>query len=154
MSAHPTPNPPVEVCPAATGDLKRIRRLNDEAGLSPWPVSDYEALRRRSDAVLAVARRGGRLVGFHLSLAAAGDLELLKIAVARGDRRQGVGRALLEDCFAAGRRRGCLVCYLEVRAGDNATVPFYRRNRFRTLLVRRNYYRDPVEDALLMVREL
>lgn len=154
MSDRPTPYRPVEVCPAHPEDLDRVRRLNDESGLSPWPVEDYVTFRERSDAALTVVRRGEVVVGFALTLRVGAEMELLKLAVSREDRGRGVGRTLLETCVSEGRRRGCVACYLEVRAGNEAAVRFYRRLGFRTTGIRRNYYRDPVEDAILMSREL
>ncbi|MGC8759450.1 MAG: GNAT family N-acetyltransferase [Bryobacteraceae bacterium] len=75
-----------------------------------------------------------------------GEAELLNLAVHPEARRRGLGRALL--ALLAGRK-----VWLEVRESNQAAIRFYESQGFRVYGRRRQYYRRPVEDAVLMVRE-
>jgi ribosomal-protein-alanine N-acetyltransferase len=75
-----------------------------------------------------------------------GEAELLNLAVAERARRQGAGRALVEAM--QGRR-----LWLEVRASNERAIRFYESLGFEKKGLRRNYYRDPAEDAVVMGRD-
>ena len=115
---------------------------------------DVEAALARPDRSLAVAVTGeGCVVGFVLGSLAAGEFEIHALAVKSGDRRQGVGRALLAHALDCAARSGARTAFLEVRAGDTGARAFYRERRFREIGRRPRYYRDG-EDAILMSREI
>jgi ribosomal-protein-alanine N-acetyltransferase len=93
----------------------------------------------------------GRLAGILIGRRAADEFEILNLAVGREFRRRGVAtqlvRAALEFAEAAGARQ----TYLEVRAFNEGGIEFYTRLGFQKCGRRTNYYRDPVEDAVLLV---
>jgi len=64
-----------------------------------------------------------------------------------------VGRLLLANCLEVARQRQLLRIFLEVRHSNRRAIRFYRRNGFEIVSRRRNYYRDPPEDAWVMERE-
>ncbi len=63
-----------------------------------------------------------------------------------------VGRLLLAQCLEVARQRHLTRVFLEVRHSNHRAIRFYRRNRFRIVSRRKNYYRDPPEDAWVMER--
>ncbi len=83
---------------------------------------------------------GETAAGFALSRGAAGEEELLLIAVHPRHRGRGVGTALLQRFIAQGGERGAHRLFLEMREG-NAAAHLYRRHGFRQIGCRRNYYR-------------
>jgi ribosomal-protein-alanine N-acetyltransferase len=70
--------------------------------------------------------------------------------VVEGERRRGVAHALLADLFAAARTRGVDRIALEVRVSNDAAQALYRAHGFGLAGLRRGYYRDTSEDALIM----
>ena len=64
-----------------------------------------------------------------------------------------VGRQLLTRCLQVARQRRLTRIFLEVRHSNHRAIRFYRRNGFEIVSRRRNYYRDPPEDAWVMERE-
>lgn len=93
--------------------------------------------------------------GFALSRGAAGEEELLLIAVRPENRGQGIGAALLERFILEARSRGANRLFLEMREG-NPAARLYRRYGFEQVGRRRNYYhsgRHPPIDALTFARE-
>lgn len=94
-----------------------------------------------------VAEEDGEVAGFAVwQELPGGEAELLNLAVDPRKRRRGAGRALVE---AMGGRRA----WLEVRASNEGAIRFYESLGFERRGVRRSYYRDPVEDAVVMGRE-
>lgn len=97
---------------------------------------------------------GEPAAGFVLSRGAAGEEELLLIAVAPHHRGKGIGDVLLARFIAEARARGTRRLFLEMRAGNSAEA-LYRRHGFEKIGVRRNYYRrgtgDPI-DAITFSR--
>ena len=81
------------------------------------------------------------------------EMHVMNVAVAPAFRRLGLARWLLSFAVAKARRAGARRALLEVRAGNREAEALYRSLGFRTIGVRRGYYRDPEEDALVLSRE-
>jgi ribosomal-protein-alanine N-acetyltransferase len=81
------------------------------------------------------------------------ELHVLNVAVAPGERRRGLARWLLGFVLRRAARAGARRALLELRVGNRAALALYESLGFRRLSVRREYYREPVEDALVLVRE-
>jgi ribosomal-protein-alanine N-acetyltransferase len=104
----------------------------------------------RSWARLRAARdESGALLGYALFWHVVDELHLLNVAVAIPWRRQGIGRALVEDLIAYGRAHAVVRILLEVRAGNLAAVTLYEQLGFSRFNVRARYYADD-EDAIEM----
>ena len=85
---------------------------------------------------------------------AAGEANLCTLTVAPAARRQGVGRALLEQSLAALKAEGACSCFLEARASNAPALALYGRLGFARVGLRRGFYRAPAEDAVLMAMPL
>lgn len=96
----------------------------------------------------------GDVVGYVVAWLVVDEAEVANVAVAPEVRGRGVGARLLDDALAAARDRGAAVAYLEVRDSNAAARALYASRGFEQVGRRRNYYRKPVEDALVMRREL
>ena len=92
--------------------------------------------------------------GFIIARAAADEGEIIRFAVRKDMRRQGMGKALLTAALADLAGRGAARVFLEVRVSNRAAVALYKKNGFRLTGVRRKYYKNPREDALCMSKEL
>jgi ribosomal protein S18 acetylase RimI-like enzyme len=114
----------------------------------------------RDRAAVWLAEDGARAVGWcEASRLAAERLEhvaLLTVAVARGSRGRGVGRALLGEAEAWARRWGLRKLSLHVRSGNAAAIGLYRRLGFELEGVERGQVRhgDAFEDNLIMAKHL
>lgn len=77
------------------------------------------------------------------------EAELLQISVASLYRRQGMAGLLMHNGLRQVAKRGCTDCFLELRSSNLAARKLYHQHGFQQLGSRKNYYRNPVEDALL-----
>ena len=78
---------------------------------------------------------------------------MMNIAVSPTSRRQGVARALIEALVSALRERGSKQLTLEVRASNGPARQLYESLGFLQVGLRKNYYRNPKEDALILRKE-
>jgi ribosomal-protein-alanine N-acetyltransferase len=90
------------------------------------------------------------VVGYLVAREAGGSGEILNLAVDPSFRRGGIGRALLDAGLAALRRRGAEEIFLEVRESNFAAQALYLGAGFRPVGQRAGYYRNPLEDALVL----
>ena len=81
------------------------------------------------------------------------ELHINNLAVAPGRRRQGVGSALLQHVLREGTRTGAARATLEVRESNEIALALYERFGFTVAGVRRAYYSNPSEDALVLWKE-
>jgi [ribosomal protein S18]-alanine N-acetyltransferase len=93
----------------------------------------------------------GCVAGILIARAAADELEILNLAVAKSCRRRGVATKLVKFVLQAAHSAGATQAFLEVRASNQGGIALYTRLGFRFLGRRPNYYRNPVEDAALLV---
>jgi ribosomal-protein-alanine N-acetyltransferase len=138
--------------PAAPVDGERVRELARFSGSGFDPAA--ELARPWAKLWVARAEPGGRARGFALVWLAADELHLIDLAVEHESRRHGVGRALLRTVIDFGRASGGAQVLLEVRRSNAAALGLYGGAGFRELDVRRAYYADNGEDALVMRLDL
>jgi ribosomal-protein-alanine N-acetyltransferase len=97
------------------------------------------------------AELDGRVAGILIGRVAADEFDILNLAVGKAYRRRGVATKLVSAALEYSRTAGPLQAYLEVRASNEGGIAFYMRMGFLVCGYRPNYYRDPVEDAVLLV---
>jgi ribosomal-protein-alanine N-acetyltransferase len=123
-------------------------RLHAASFAHPWSAAEFESLLAASNAIGDGALgRGSRLIGFALSRRAAGEAEVLSVAVAKAERRKGLGRALMNTHLARLAAAGVTSVFLEVEPTNADAIGLYRRLGFETVGERKGYYRKPGSTA-------
>jgi ribosomal-protein-alanine N-acetyltransferase len=143
-------------------DLLEVVEIEETSGLSRWGWSAYYAeLQGKNSHLMLVARidaheqsRRSKLAGYIVARLGADELHINNVAVREDFRRRGIGRQLLTRILEEGKRSGAGRAYLELRAGNQAALALYQDCGFRATSRRKNYYSDPVEDALVMIIDL
>lgn len=135
-------------------DLSQVIQIELECFTMPWSEATFRGLLRRSDADLIVAEVKGQVVGYAVFWAVLDQGELGNVSVAAGWRRRGIGNQLVLTILNRARERGVREVYLEVRLTNTVAQELYRRYGFEEVGRRRNYYLEPVEDALVMKKQL
>ena len=139
------------------GDLDAVMAIEEVSFPTPWPrkLFEEEIVREFSDALVAVAEeREEGVLGYAICWTVAGESHLLNIAVHPDVRGQGVGGDLLAECIRRGACAGADRIHLEVRAGNDPALRMYAREGFSFQGIRRGYYTDTGEDAILLSREI
>ena len=119
----------------------------------PWSTEDFRDC-LTSDAhflvVEASGSGGGAIAGYVVALDAADEGEILNLAVAPAGRRNGLGRTLVQHILEALTARGVRQVYLEVRESNAPARALYAAQGFKEVGRRTQYYRRPVEDAIVL----
>lgn len=132
-------------------DVDEVTSIEKECFPDPWPRSAFKDIIDSSDhgAFVAVVDEG--LVGYGCYLIIANEAHLTNLAVRPDYRRKSAARRLLGYIMEIARRKNCEYILLEVRPQNESAVAFYEKAGFKLLYRRPRYYRNPVEDALVMV---
>jgi ribosomal-protein-alanine N-acetyltransferase len=127
---------------ALPSDLDEIARIQSASpGATSWKAADFLA----HQCLVALAE--GRVVGFiACRRTAADESEILNLAVDPQFRRRGVARQLVEQVLESAG--GAL--FLEVRESNHAARKLYESMGFQVIALRKNYYNEPVESAIVM----
>ena len=130
--------------------LAEILQIEGESFADPW--SEALIARKMEDAntIFYVAVRNEEVLGHAVLQCIAPEAELEQIAVKSTARQQGIGRRLLEAVMREARSRNIETIHLEVRAGNTPAIALYRTLGFQDVGLRKNYYKNPSEDAVLM----
>jgi ribosomal-protein-alanine N-acetyltransferase len=141
---------------ALPSELARLEEINSAAAAAHWSRQQWlEVFTAETPRRLAwVAEDDGGALGFLVALATSADWELENIAVLPESQRQGAGKAMLAELVARARAERAERVLLEVRASNEAALRLYRRCGFKQIGRRAQYYRNPTEDALVMVLNL
>ncbi len=141
------------IVPADFGMLERISEMEREIFSDPWSVQSLEnCLKNPAFAFLALLDGQGELCGYLIGSLIETEGEICSLAVSPDRRREGIGGALLSAFLQMGEDRGCEQTFLEVRAGNAPALALYQSVGFVEYGRRKRYYRNPVEDAVLMVK--
>jgi len=140
---------------SSPADLDAIVAIERASFTNPWTREMYLAeLENHGISYCFLARNErGTVVGFCAFWRVLDDLHINNVAVAPSFRDAGVGTALLREVLREGARLGARRATLEVRRSNEAARRLYERLGFSLAGVRRAYYSNPVEDALVLWRE-
>jgi len=147
--------------PLTAADSDAVSALHREDFVRPWTGGEFAALLEQDTVFGFAAKEVGNpragIVGFVLARLAAGEGEILTVAVARSHRRQGIGWQLMDAVLRQLHGDRAEALFLEVDETNAPAIALYRRLGFRQVGRRANYYRSPEHGptgALVMRRDL
>ena len=143
----------VELRRLAAHDLGEVEAIERESYPTPWSRSMFDAELRKPSSLALGAFTDDVLVGYAFVSRYVDAWHVMNVAVAHAFRRRGIASALLERLFAVTEtdpRRGYT---LEVRVSNTGAIRLYEQLGFEARGLRRGYYTDNREDALIMWRE-
>jgi ribosomal-protein-alanine N-acetyltransferase len=155
---------PLHIRRAVRADLAGMLRIEQASFADPWTVDSLTTALSLERMRVLVAESAGEvsdggdaaagLLGYVVALVMGPEAEIADLAVAPEARRLGIGRALLARVLAELGEAGARTVYLEVRESNLAARTLYEADGFESVGRRRGYYRHPVEDALVLMREI
>jgi ribosomal-protein-alanine acetyltransferase len=124
--------------------------LHESPEASHWSVNAI--VESAGNGVGWVAEQEDQISGFLIGRAVADEFEILNMAVRQVHRRRGIASQLVKVAVEWSRSSGARSAHLEVRASNTAAISLYARHGFVPSGCRANYYKNPVEDAILFTR--
>ncbi len=132
-------------------DLPQVIAIERRSFPTPWSLAMFVLELSKPSGICLAATRGGELVGYLVCSRYDRVWHLMNVAIDPGERRQGLATALLLELLD--RVHDDHAQYtLEVRQSNGGAIALYRRFGFRAAGLRRRYYQDNGEDALIMWR--
>lgn len=116
--------------------------------VSPWTLEQIQADLFQDQTWYVLAYDGAEVIGFLAVQENLFEAEVLQIAVKEAYRGQGIASALFAQ-LPTDRE-----IFLEVRKSNHQAQAFYKKEKMAVIAERKAYYRDPVEDAIIMKREI
>ena len=137
---------------ATQADVPAIVEIERTSFGDPWSEETFRDLLRLRQAIFLVATEGlpESVCGYVIAAVITDEAEVLNLAVAGQSRRRGVGGRLLDAGLGMIREQGAREVFLEVRESNAAAIALYTSRGFAALSRRARYYRNPVEDALVL----
>ena len=137
------------------GDLIEVMGIENEAFSDPWTVDMfYSELFNSFSRIWAVREKSGNLTGYICFWRVVDEAHILNLAVKNHYRRKGIARNFLRFAIDLWKTDGVKTVLLEVRRSNMAAQGLYRKFGFNVIVCRTKYYKNPVEDALVMALEL
>lgn len=143
----------MNIVPMNEHHVPQIALLERECFADPWSEQSIASELHNPLSLWLVAQEGQTLLGYVGSQTCQDETDMMNIAVSPASRRQGVARALIEALVSALRERGSKQLTLEVRASNGPARQLYESLGFLQVGLRKNYYRNPKEDALILRKE-
>lgn len=140
-------------------EIKRIQQQPDVAqaiyevmtdvySVSPWTLEQIQADLSQDQTWYALAYEWAEVIGFLAVQENNFEAEVLQIAVKKGYQGQGIASALFATLPTDKE------IFLEVRKSNQRAQAFYKKEKMAVIADRKAYYHDPVEDAIIMKREI
>lgn len=129
--------------------LSAVAALETVCFAAPWTREGLAEELRNPQAHFLVAEVHRETAGYIGVQEICGEGYVANVAVLPEYRRQGIGARLVRAAVDGARVRGCDFLSLEVRVGNEAAIRLYEKLGFRVQGRRKNFYRDPTEDALI-----
>lgn len=140
--------------PAVEADLPAIVAIENASFGDPWSLKSFRESMARPFVRLRVVDDAAGVAGYSVVWISGEECEMANIAVDPARRRAGFGALLLDAALEEAGREGLQVMFLEVRASNRAAQQLYASRGFHEVGRRKGYYQNPVEDALILRRDL
>ena len=120
--------------------------MEDVYGHSPWKLEQIQADLEQASSTYFIALDEGQVLGFVAIQETLYEAEVLQIAVKRAFQGRGLAQQLLAQLTDQKE------IFLEVRVSNQPAQGLYKKMHFEEIARRKNYYHDPIEDAVIMKR--
>ena len=144
----------IEIRKMRNSDLPKVMLIELATFTMPWGESTFRGLLRRKDSDLLVAEFKGDVAGYAVFWAVLDQGELGNVAVDEEYRGRGIGSKLIKAVLERAHERSVHEIFLEVRKSNVRAQDLYKGFGFTEVGRRKNYYLEPLEDALVMKMDL
>ena len=133
--------------------VAQIAELEKLCFSDPWSANSIASELENKLAFWLVATEGDRVAGYIGSQTVMDETDMMNVAVHPDYRRNGIAEALVNDLVENLKKMGSHCLTLEVRASNMPAITLYEKLGFSEIGRRKNYYRNPREDALILRKE-
>lgn len=143
----------IEITKMVRTHTAQIACLETVCFSDPWSEKSIASELNNPLSLWLVALDGETVVGYVGSQSVMGETDMMNLAVSPDYRRQGIGEQLVEELIRQLQEQQNRCLSLEVRSSNLPARKLYEKMGFFLVGLRKNYYRNPKEDALIMKKE-
>ncbi len=151
VQAQVSQSPRIEIRQLVYTDLPQVIAIERRVFPTPWSLAMFVLELSKQSGICLAAMAGRRLVGYVICSRYETVWHVMNVAVDVDQQRMGLASALLAELYARVGDEDARFT-LEVRRSNDVAIRLYEREGFRAAGVRRRYYQDNGEDALVMWR--
>ncbi|MBQ7103117.1 MAG: ribosomal protein S18-alanine N-acetyltransferase [Anaerotignum sp.] len=141
----------IEIVPMTEEHLDGVTALEEATFSIPWPRSEFEReIKENNMAIYYVAVEDGRVIGYAGMWHVVVEGHITNVGVLEEARCRGVGSMLMEKLIEIAVEKQMFGMTLEVRMGNAPAQALYHKYGFKAEGIRKNYYPDTKEDAIIM----
>lgn len=136
--------------PMLLSDVEEVRKLERDIFSDAWSENNLkESIISQTDYCF-IMENDYKIIAYIIFRVNGDEAELFRIATLAGERKKGCGGQLMDVMMSNLNKMGIKKAFLEVRSENRAAMELYEGFGFKKIGVRKEYYNDPVEDAIIM----
>ncbi len=138
-----------------TEHIKDVHKIEEDCFSIPWSEkSFYDELTKNKMAIYIVAKENNEIIGYGGMWHVINEGHITNIAVKNEYRRKGIGSKIIDELINIAKEKEMIGITLEVRTSNNIAQNLYKKKGFIIEGIRKEYYDDNKEDAILMWKHL
>lgn len=134
-------------------DVEQVYAIEKSIFSIPWSKESFESSIKGKDTLFIVAEKEGKISGYIGMYLLGEEADISNVAVAKEHRRQHIAHQMLEFILIEAKKRGVCNVTLEVRETNVTAICLYENIGFCEAGIRKNYYKEPIENALIMWKQ-
>lgn len=134
-------------------DVTAVAALEAENFSRPWSYDAFYKTLSDENYIVIIAKETDALLGYCVLLCTGEEADITNVCTALAARGKGVATKMLTALMAEGKSRGVTEFFLEVRESNTPARSLYTKLGFEEIGLRKNYYEEPKEHAVLMKKE-
>lgn len=134
-------------------DLEQVMEIENENFSRPWTETGFFTFLIRQDTLFLVAEKEDEIVGYCGVVMVQEEGDITNVSVKKEEQNQGIGKLLISKLIEETGAMEIEKLFLEVRESNERAIHVYETAGFVQNGCRKNYYEDPVENAVLMMYE-
>ncbi len=144
----------MQIRPMKREDCEQVAVIEAASFSMPWSLRAFTDTVEKQNFRYFVAEEAGEILGYCGFLYVLDEAEIPNVCVKESARKRGVGRQMMTVLMEEAKKLGMAVLYLEVRESNQPARGLYKSLGFEENGIRKNFYEQPVENAVLMSKTL
>ena len=133
-------------------DLDQVMEIENDLISPPWTREGFFTFLLKDENMFFVVEEKGQILGYCSMQTVLDEGDILNVAVTRDRQKEGIGYFLVDSMLMLAAARGIHIVHLEVRESNGSARRLYQRLGFKEDGFLKNYYTEPVENAVLMTK--
>jgi len=144
----------MQIRPMTRNDCEQVAAIEAASFSMPWSLRAFTDTVEKENFRYFVAEDAGEILGYCGFLFVLDEAEIPNVCVKASARQHGVGKQMMKVLLEEAKNLGISMLFLEVRESNTAARTLYRSLGFEEDGIRKNFYEQPVENAVLMSKAL